>query len=120
MLGIDGYNWGNDTVGDTWRPFDTIFSDMYTTLTGLDATKPVWITEVGSKEAAKEDDWLYPKRSAPVDAGHSKGTWIKQMLLSTGFPRIEAVVWFDKLKERDWRLESSTDSLNAIRSYFAQ
>jgi beta-mannanase len=119
LLGIDGYNWGNDGVGDTWRAFDTIFSKMYTILTALDSVHPVWITETGSKEPQAEDDWLYPKESAPVDPNNNKGTWIKQMMSSTLFPRLEGIVWFNKQKERDWRLESSADSLNAIRSYLS-
>jgi beta-mannanase len=116
LLGIDGYNWGNDRVGNTWRTFDTIFSDMYTILATLDSVHPVWITETGSKEPQQEDNWLYPKESAPADRGNSKGTWINQMMSSRLFPRVEAIVWFNKQKERDWRLESSSDSLNAIRS----
>jgi beta-mannanase len=116
FLGIDGYNWGNDSVGNKWRTFDTIFSEMYTTLTTLDSVHPVWITETGCKEPQQEDDWLYPRESAPIDPGNSKGTWISQMMSARLFPRIEAVIWFNKQKERDWRLESSNDSLNAIRS----
>lgn len=119
LLGIDGYNWGNDSVGDSWRAFDTIFSNMYTTLTALDSVHPVWITETGSKEPQKEDDWLYPKESAPVDPDNNKGTWINQMMSSRLFPRVEGIVWFNMQKERDWRLESSNASLNAIRSYLS-
>jgi beta-mannanase len=119
VLGIDGYNWGNDSVGNTWRVFDSIFSNMYTTLTALDSIHPVWITETGSKEPQKEDNWLYPKESAPVDPNNNKGTWINQMMSSRLFPRVEGIVWFNKQKERDWRLESSNVSLNAIRSYLS-
>ncbi len=119
LLGIDGYNWGNDSVGDTWRAFDTIFSNMYTTLAALDSVHPVWITETGSKEPQEEDGWRYPRESAPVDPNNNKGTWINHMMSSTLFPRVEGIVWFNKQKERDWRLESSDDSLNAIRSYLS-
>jgi len=118
-LGIDGYNWGNDSVGDTWRSFDTIFSNMYSILTGLDATHPVWIAETGSKEPQEEDDSLYPQESAPIDPANSKGTWINQMLASSGFPRVTAIAWFDKKKERDWRLDSSADALSVIKSYLS-
>lgn len=119
LLGIDGYNWGNDSVGNTWRVFDSIFSNMYTILTALDAVHPVWITETGSKEPQKEDNWLYPKESAPVDPNNNKGIWIKQMMSTKLFQRVNGIVWFNKRKERDWRLESSYDSLNAIRSYLS-
>ena len=90
---------------------------MYTTLTALDSVHPVWITETGSKEPQEEDHWLYPKESAPVDPSNNKGTWINQMMSSRLFPRVEGIAWFNKHKERDWRLESSNVSLNAIRSY---
>jgi beta-mannanase len=119
VLGIDGYNWGIDTAGDKWQTFDTIFTTMYGVLTHLDSTHPVWICETGSKEPTEEDDSMYPNESAPLDPHHSKGTWIREMLGTTFFPRIEAVVWFDKKKERDWPLTSSNDSLSAIRAYLA-
>jgi beta-mannanase len=119
VLGIDGYNWGNDSAGNTWRTFDAIFADMYSTLTALDAVHPVWITETGSKEPRREDHGCYPAESAPVDPGNSKGTWIDQMMSSRLFPRVTAVVWFNRQKERDWRLESSSDSLDSIRGCLA-
>jgi beta-mannanase len=119
LLGIDGYNWGNGGGGNTWRTFDTIFTEMYTILIALDSVHPVWITETGSKEPQAEDDWLYPKESAPIDPDNNKGTWINHMMSSRMFPRVEGIVWFNKKKERDWRLESSSDSLNAIRSYIS-
>jgi hypothetical protein len=119
VLGIDGYNWGNDTVGESWRSFDTIFSPMYGLLTRLDATHPVWICETASKEPREEDALLYPSQSAPADPGNSKGTWIDQMLDSSAFPRVQAVVWFNKKKERDWPITSSSDALGAIQSHLA-
>jgi hypothetical protein len=79
----------------------------------------VWICETGSKEAQEEDDWLFPKESAPVDPNNSKGTWIRQMLASTAFPRVRGVVWFNHRKGRDWPLTSSDDSLSAIQAYLA-
>jgi beta-mannanase len=119
VLGMDGYNWGKDSVGDTWRTFDTIFSTMYGILTRLDSAHPVWICETGSKEPQEEDDWLYPKDSAPVDPLNSKGAWIRHMLASTAFPRVHAVVWFNERKGRNWSLTSSEDSLGAMRAYLA-
>ncbi len=118
VLGIDGYNWGNDSVGGTWRTFDVIFSTMYGFLTHIDPTHPVWICETGSKEPREEDDGLFPNESAPVDPSNSKGTWIRQMLASTAFPRVRAVVWFNLRKGRNWPLTSSDDSLSAIQAYF--
>jgi beta-mannanase len=117
VLGMDGYNWGNSAgeAGESWRSFDTIFTPMYRTLTSLDLTAPVWITELGCKEPAEEDDWGFPRSSSPVDPAHSKATWIDEMMSSTAFPRVEALVYFEQRKERDWRLESSGAALTAVR-----
>jgi len=109
VLGMDGYNWGDSVggTGDRWRSFEMIFAPLYAKLTALDRTAPVWVTEFGSKEPAKEDDWHYPTSSSPVDSMHSKATWIDDMMRSAAFPRVEALVYFEQHKERDWRLESS-------------
>ncbi len=120
VLGIDGYNWGNSAAdsrdtGDRWRTFTDIFEPMYVTLTHLDATAPVWVTEVGCKEPLEEDNGSFPLASAPVDPHHTKAAWIAEMMSSTAFPRMTAIAWFDQRKERDWRLNSSPTSLAAIK-----
>jgi hypothetical protein len=125
VLGIDGYNWGNSALGaidtgDRWREFPTIFQSMYTILTVLDPTAPVWVTEVGSKEPQKEDDSDYPKASSPVDPLHDKGTWVHNLFSLTSFPRLTAVVFFNRQKERDWRFDSSAEALSAFRQELAQ
>ena len=67
-----------------------------------------------------------PTRSASYDDGApriksaSKGRWITDMFAATTFPRIEAVCWFQGNKERDWRVNSSTDALKAIRKALDQ
>lgn len=124
VLGIDGYNWGQSALGptdtgDTWRTFTQVFSSMYQQLTALDATAPVWITEFGSKEPTKEDDSSYPRESSPIDPLHSKGAWLTDLMSLRTFPQLKALVYFNKLKERDWRLESSAASLAAIRAQLA-
>jgi Glycosyl hydrolase family 26 len=124
VLGIDGYNWGNSATGaidtgDRWASFSDIFGTMYAILAGLHPTAPVWITEFGSKEPAKEDDWLFPKESSPIDPTHDKGAWLNDTFTSTNFPRIQALAYFHKQKERDWRLDSSASSLNSMRRMLA-
>jgi beta-mannanase len=124
VLGIDGYNWGNSALGpldtgDRWQSFSDIFAPMYGVLTMLSGTSPVWITEFGSKEPAEEDDSAYPTESSPIDPTHDKGTWINDLMASTTFPRVAALVYFNQKKERDWRLDSSTSSLDAIRRALA-
>ena len=124
VLGIDGYNWGNSALGaidtgDRWQSFNDIFAPMYSILTNLSSTAPVWITEFGSKEPTEEDNSNYPAESSPIDPTHSKGTWIDELMASTNFPRMAALVYFNKKKERDWRLDSSAASLDAIRRAMA-
>ena len=123
VLGMDGYNWGDTRRGadavEHWQSFSQIFAPMYAALTRLDPSAAVWITELGSKEPRKEDDWLYPQESSPADPAHSKATWIDEMMHSTIFPRVQALVFFNKQKERDWRLNSSTEALTAIRRYMS-
>jgi hypothetical protein len=112
VLGIDGYNWG-DGPRDRWTEFEDIFARMYDVLTALHPSAPVWICEVGSKEP-REDDGSRG-RPAPVDPGHDKAAWLEAMMQSTAFPRLTALVYFNVRKERDFRFESSPQSLRAIK-----
>ena len=108
VLGLDGYNWGDSENGLRWRGFDDIFREQYRNLVRLDRSAPVWICETASKEPAVAD-------GAPVDPRHSKRRWIRQMLASRAMPEVTAIVWFDALKERDWRVASSPGALAALR-----
>ena len=118
VLGIDGYNWGlgNEPTKGRWEPFEEIFAPMYERLTALHETAPVWVCEVGSKEPQKDDG---NQRPAPRDPTHTKSSWIDAMMSSRLFPRMTALVAFNVLKERDFRFESSSDSLRAIRRQLA-
>lgn len=115
VLGIDGYNWGNGAPGSfgRWESFEEIFARMYGVLTGLHPSAPVWICEYGSKEPQKADG--NQVRPAPRDPQHNKGAWIEEMMSSTAFPRVTALVAFNVNRGRDFRFESSADSLRAIR-----
>lgn len=108
VLGIDGFNWGRDDGWGKWLSFNEVFSPMYERLTKLHPTAPVWICEVSSKEPRSSD-------GAPRDPSQSKATWIEQALQSRQFPRVTTLVWFHERKERDWRVNSSTESLQAFR-----
>lgn len=85
VLAVDGYNWGNQP----WVSFDDKFRDAYDRITTL-GPQPFWVTEVGSTEV-----------------GGDKARWVREMLTTTAFPRLEMVVWFDEDKEWDWRTTSS-------------
>jgi hypothetical protein len=99
VLGLDGYNWGSLDVWQTWTQ---IFGASYDELCTLDATKPVMIAETASTEF-----------------GGDKAAWITSAFtkeIPTRTPRVKIVVWFDENKETDWRVESSTASLNAYHA----
>ena len=100
VLALSGYNWGakRPTIG--WRSFEWIFSQAYERLSAL-GPQDVWFAEVASTEL-----------------GGDKAAWIQDMLDSTAFPRLRAVVWFNEDKETDWRIESSAASLEAFRAWF--
>ncbi|WP_370247061.1 glycoside hydrolase family 26 protein [Nocardioides sp.] len=112
VLGLDGFNWGQDDGWGRWRSFRATFAEQYRRLTRLDPHDPVWICEVASKEPRSDD-------GAPRDPRHSKAAWVRSMLAERGFARVEALVWFQERKERDWRINSSRGSLLALRRALA-
>jgi hypothetical protein len=98
---LDGYNWGTAGVGiNRWQTLEQVFGSSYTQLTQM-STKPMIVTETSSSEI-----------------GGDKAAWIREGFLKTipqKFPRVQAVVWFDRNQEEDWRIDSSTASLGAYR-----
>jgi hypothetical protein len=99
-VGLDGYNWGTNN-GESWQTFEQVFASSYATATQLTGD-PVIVTETGSSEA-----------------GGDKAAWIRTSFMTTipqKFPRISAVIWFNKAKEDDWRINSSQASLDAYRA----
>lgn len=102
---LDGYNWGTAGIGvNRWQTLEQVFASSYAQLEKM-SSKPVIITEISSSEI-----------------GGDKGGWIKEGFLKTipqKFPRVQAVVWFDRNQEEDWRIDSSTGSLNAYREVVA-
>jgi len=89
--GVDGYNWGTTNGG--WQSFQQVFQNIYRLLAAK--KKPILIGEMASAEA-----------------GGDKGKWIDDIIptLSTKFPLIKGIVWFDINKEADWRISSSPAS----------
>jgi hypothetical protein len=57
--------------------------------------------------------------TASTEMGGDKAAWIRSAFLSelpASFPRIRAVVWWDKAKETNWQFDSSSASQNAFRT----
>ncbi len=104
-VALDGYNWGTAGVGtNRWQTLSEVFSSSYRMIAQL-SSKPVIIAETSSS-----------------DAGGDKAAWIKDGFLRTiprHFPRVRAVVWFNRSMEQDWRVDSSPASLRAYRDVVA-
>jgi hypothetical protein len=101
-VGLDGYNYAA-VDGIPWYSFKRIFSSSYAILSHLTA-KPMMVGETGS-----------------TDLGGSKAGWIRGMAaaLATSFKHVRALVWFQRIKETDWRINSSPSSLAAFRAILA-
>jgi hypothetical protein len=102
-VGLDGYNWGTLRKSG-WRTAAQVFVGSYRKLAAL-THKPVMIAETASPEC-----------------GGDKASWILRTFLKTvpqRMPRVRAVIWFDRVKEADWRVDSSAESLAAYRTVAA-
>ena len=105
ILGFDSYNWsvGGVTEGaGGWRTFDEMCATGYAGVAALDPSMPIWLCETGCTEAVVGDP-----------PGVTKGGWFYDMFRSTAYPRLDAVVYFsndDTSLQRDWRIETSTES----------
>lgn len=98
-LAIDGYNWGSGKEGNGWETFDDLFADTYAKFLSFSG-KPIMIAE-----------------TACAETGGDKALWIADMFatLAANYDQVRALIWFDMLKERDWRLASSPAGLNAFK-----
>ena len=105
----DGYNWGTsqttarDGWTSQWQTFDQVFGSVYARVTAKAPDKPFMIGEFASSEE-----------------GGSKPAWIHDAAarMPAAYPKLRAFVWFNYDKETDWRVESSTASLDAFRTGF--
>lgn len=99
-VAIDGYNWGSSKEWSVWQSFEDIFSDAYESMIVI-TQRPFMVGEMACGEL-----------------GGSKGLWISEALhaLNTRFNKIRIIIWFDINKECDWRIMSSSDSLEAFRA----
>ncbi len=101
-VALDGYNWGSVRPEIGWKSFAQIFLPSVRAMTAL-TTRPLYIGEVASTQR-----------------GGNKAQWIADMFVTLAhWPQIRGFVWFNWNKETDWRLNSSTQSLDAFRSGIA-
>jgi hypothetical protein len=105
---LDGYNWGtNPSRPAGWMSFTAVFRHTYRLVTrDIAPSKPLMIGETASTEF-----------------GGSKAQWISdafQTQIPGRFPRVGAVVWFNKSWDgMDWPIESSAESTAAMRAALA-
>ena len=97
---LDGYNFGTYASWSSWRTFAGVFGNAYARVTAL-SSKPLFIAETGC-----------------VEQGGNKAAWIAGMFqaISTSYPKITGVCWFNALKGEDWRVGSSASSLAAFKT----
>ncbi|NDK90089.1 endoglucanase [Gordonia desulfuricans] len=101
VLGVDGYNWG-EAPGHHWQAAGDLFTPSLEALRSLDGEHPILITEVASADGPTPDQ---------------KAAWIRDFFgIVHSQPRVEGFVWFQTDKERDWRFNSSSASLEAFRA----
>jgi hypothetical protein len=93
VTGVDGFNFGNP-----WMTFDQIFSAALPILNGYG--KPEMIFSIACMQ------------------GTSKAAWITDAFTTqlARHPEITGWLWFNALKERDWRVNSDAASLNAFKA----
>lgn len=101
VLGLDGYNWG-EAPGHHWQAAGDLFTPSLDALRALDAEHPILITEVASADG-------------PIP--EQKAAWIRDFfgIVHTQY-HVEGFVWFQTDKERDWRFNSTSASLEAFRA----
>lgn len=95
----DGYNWNPGKPNTVWREFSWIFKPFYDW--SVARGKPIMVGEYGCQERASGE----------------KGKWITNArnALKTQFPAIKAVLYFDEDRVYDWRVDTSTSSMNAFK-----
>lgn len=91
--GVDCFNFGNP-----WLTFNQVCGNALTTIASYN--KPELIFSMASA------------------AGSLKATWITDALTTQMNlrPEIKGWIWFNQNKERDWRVNSDTASLNAFKA----
>lgn len=100
-VGLSGYNFGPTQKWSHWMTFDELFLKTIPKLYQayhLPCFLDIGCTEIGGDKSA----WI-------LDAFHKIATL-------DAYQCVRGIVWFNYLKETDWRIESSPESLSAFRT----
>jgi hypothetical protein len=91
-VGVDGFNFGSP-----WQTWSQVFDHALVKLTPYG--KPIYLFSMASAEGSQKAAWITD----------GLGTQIKR------YPQIKGWIWFNENKERDWRVNSDAQSLQAFR-----
>jgi beta-mannanase len=99
-MAVDGYNWGS-TRPWGWQSYGDIFAPTVHAFRSLAPRLPVMIAETGSAPDPR------------------KAAWVTETLAAARADGVDAVVWFEFLKETDWRLSAEAATAAAARAVLA-
>lgn len=103
VVALDGYNWGTSQSWSAWQTPEALFGAGLNELRMLAPGKDIVIAETASAEQ-----------------GGSKADWnIALVAYLAAQPDVTAFVWFDYLKETDWRIASTPASATALAAALA-
>jgi hypothetical protein len=123
VICLKGLNYGNGPAqgggATVWQTAAQIFDTAYATAETLHASKPIWLF-TGSHDPslvyAPSGSGFPSGATVAVDSTHSKGVWLTDLLNSTSYPRVTALVLYSISDTRNWSLLSSTTSSNAVKA----
>ena len=93
-VGVDGFNQG----GGQDQSFDELFGNALSILSSYN--KPIYIFSMGTAEGPNKAAWITDAFTVQIPK----------------YPNIVGWIWFNENKERDWRVNSNTKSLEAFKS----
>jgi beta-mannanase len=97
-VALDGYNWGTSQPWSGWTTPGDLFGLGLSQLRTLAPDKPIVIAETGT-----------------TMAGGSKPGWITSLVsYLVAQPNVTGFIWFQRLKETDWRFNSTPASTAAF------
>jgi beta-mannanase len=99
VIGIDGFNFGQSN----WRTFSQVFNSSYNFAASFH--KKISLAETASGEE-----------------GGNKPQWVDGMFTTVlqNYPQVYELVWFNILKERDWRINSTQSSQAKFTSWLSK
>ncbi len=99
-MGVDGYSLCGYNPESSYETFSQVFSSAYASLEAISTTEPKMISEFSCAEGPDKPAWI------------SDAFW----QIKTNYTNFKVYVWFNKLKEQDWRVNSSTSALTSFKS----